>query len=626
MTNFKKRLIVFSLLIILTLSLTIVCIFISSSSDIVDISSKNPKILFEYGVGDAISVTNSIESIPVAEYDDNKISMQIMLDYEPYNDVIYEEQHLDGETFVEYSKRYHTTKNQELLSNINTNDFNVFVSEYTPYIFIDCNNGDTVNQVYTYAQDIADNEFINHIRIFPSSIYDLNTSLMEEARYENTIYDSEKGIQTSAATSSDTRITDYENFPAGTPYKGTGIKIGVLETGIFNTSHPNFSEITAEVVYDTSTSNTSQHPTMVASVLGGKYGYASSASIYYVDVNSETSYVGIERLINKGCHIINMSISASSCENNGEYDTGIEGYLDYIYTSTKVIMVAAASNYLDMKGTGGYVALPALCANIISVGSVNSTGVPSYFSSYNTKNDVRSNPNLVAVGETRRIEGFGYFDGTSFSTPAVTGAIALYFEKYGVKDFPSMLAILSATANDSIIDKSIQKIYWKEKNASGNYYTTTEYFYCANIPKNNGSYSRTGAGMLDVTALLNYSEYMLNFELTFPSTDFVDLKHVYLSAGQTIKFALAWQRNVTVTIDEFLWWETDRTYTLDPVADFDLYLYTNTGALKKSITSSDTNVEILTYTAETSGYYVVKVKPYSNYTEIYNINFAHVVN
>lgn len=86
----------------------------------------------------------------------------------------------------------------------------------------------------------------------------------------------------------------------------------------------------------------------MASVLGGWYGYAPKAEIYYVDVNSDCGYTGIEKLIDVGYSIINMSISLNSCYNNGEYDTGLEGYLDYIYISTKVIMVAAAGNTLNL--------------------------------------------------------------------------------------------------------------------------------------------------------------------------------------------------------------------------------------------------------------------------------------
>ena len=554
--------------------------------------------------------------------------MQIMFNYDHYSDALYENQSTEGETFVEYSKKYHTAKNQEFLSEIDTDDFDVFVSEYTPYIFINYREERTLDQVYDYAESIADNDFIDTIRIYPDNIYDLDLEAMEVANDKENVAEENEPQATTSST--DSRITTYENFPAGTTYKGSGIKIGLLDTGIFDTSHSNFSDITKEVVYDTYTNNdtssSAQHPTWVASVLGGKFGYASAASIYYVDVNSETGYVGIERLINKGCSIVNMSISANSCNNNGEYDTGLEGYLDYIYTSTKIIMVASASNNLNKEGRGGFVALPALCANVISVGSVNASGVPSHFSSYKTKNDVYSNPNIVAVGQSRQIGGgFGYRSGTSYSAPAVTGALAMYFGKNGVKDLPAVLAVLSATANDSIVDKTNKTINMLKEDSSGNWVSTGETLTCTNTLKTNGSRERTGAGMLDVTALMNYSNTMINYEITFTSNDYVELKQIYLSAGQTVQIALAWQRNATLTIDKFLWWETGRTYSSDTLADLDLHLFNSSGTEVDSSRAAMSNVEIISFTASTSGYYTIKLKPFSNYADTHNINYAYVI-
>ena len=624
MTKVKNRLIAISLLISLMLSFIVVGVHIASSE-----SSGKSKILFEYDSGGAIAVEDNIENLPSDAYsDDSNFAMQIMFNYDHYSDALYESQSKEGETFVEYSKKYHTAKNQEFLSEIDIEGFDVFVSEYTPYIFMNCREERTLDQVCDYAESISDNDFIDTIRIYPYSIYDLDLEAMEVASDEEYVAEENEPQATTAST--DSRRTNYDNFPAGTTYKGSGIKIGVLDTGIFDVNHSNFSDITREVVYDTYTSNDSspsaQHPTWVASVLGGKFGYASAASIYYVDVNSETSYVGIERLINKGCSIVNMSISENSCINNGEYDTGLEGYLDYIYTSTKIIMVASASNYLDIEGTGGYVSLPALCANVISVGSIDIRGIPSCFSSYRTKNDVYSNPNIVAVGQHRLVDGFGGKTGTSFSAPAVTGAIAMFFEKAGVQDLPAILAVLSATADDTVICEDSQVINMLQQNPdSGEYEPSGEVITCTNNLKPNGSRERTGAGALDVTALMNYSNGFVNYGIIYPSSDYYNLRDIYLTSGQTVKISLAWDRNATLTIEEFLWWETGRYYSSDALADFDLYLFERNGAELGSSIAGQTNVEILTYNVSTTGYYTIKLKPYSNYSSTRNICFAYVV-
>lgn len=614
MTRIRNKLIAFVLPISLILLLILTAVFITSAEK----THKN-KILFEYSSDGAIAVEDNIENIPNDVRSQNSdFALQIMFNYDHYNDDLYEMQSSEGESYLDYSKEYHTTKNQLYLSEIDTDNFEVFVSEYTPYVFLNYCGQNTLEQTYAYAESIADNDFIDTIRIFPSDVYALDLEALE-------VVDGEPDEPQSAVIQpiGDSIYHPYENFPDGTPYKGNGIKIGVLDTGIFDTSHGNFAGVTKEIVYDTYTSNdnpsSAYHPTWVAAVLGGSYGYAPRASLYYVDVNSETGYVGIERLINKGCSIVNMSISANSCLNNGEYNTGLEGYLDYIYTSTKIIMVASAGNNLDRIGTGGFVALPALCANVISVGSVTAAGVPSAFSSYNTKNLVYSNPNLVAVGSDRQITGIGNKSGTSFSAPAVTGALALYFEKNGVKELPEVLAVLSATANDSIINKSVQTISMSQKDASGQWVATDQTITCTNNLKENGSRERTGAGMLDITALLNYSNTLINYELTFTSNDYIELKEVYLSAGQTIQIGLAWQRNATLTN------VTDTTYSSNAMADIDLFLFNSNGLPVDSSIAVFTNVEIITYTAGASGYYTIRIKPISNYTDTHNINYAYVI-
>ncbi len=108
-------------------------------------------------------------------------------------------------------------------------------------------------------------------------------------------------------------------------------------------------------------------------------------------------------------------------------------------------------------------------------------------------------------------------------------------------------------------------------------------------------------------------------------TDFVVLKDIYLTAGQTVQIAVAWQRNATLDIDKFLWWETGRTYSSDTLADFDIYLYDKNGSWMNSSTESLSNVEIITFTASTDGYYYLNLKPYSNYEDTHNINYAYVI-
>jgi hypothetical protein len=201
----------------------------------------------------------------------------------------------------------------------------------------------------------------------------------------------------------------------------------------------------------------------------------------------------------------------------------------------------------------------------------------------------------------------------------------MYFSKNGVKELPAVLSVLSATADNSAVSKTSRTISMYELDSSNNYVLSGNTITCTNNKKSNGSYERTGAGLLDVTSLMNYSNTLINYEITFTSNENVELKTIYISAGETIKVSLAWQRNATLEISKFLWWETGRTYSSDKLADFDLKLYNSNGSYVTASNAINTNVEILSYTATTGGYYTIIIKPYSNYADTHNINYAYTI-
>ena len=583
------------------------------------------KVLYEYG-DKSINVTSDTNDIVDSIKNESTYTMQILLDYPKYDDSIFKKIKCENESYLNCSKKYHLLQNRKFLKELDIEKNDCFVSEYTPFIFMNYSENKSFDDVRIIANKIANYEFVESVRVFNPDIYKLDLTSMEKNEIGTSVV-TEKSVLSSPPSNIDMRTTQYDNFPSQTYYKGRNIKIGILDTGIFRTNHFNFTDVISECVYDSYNEvGETEHPTMVASVLGGKFGYASLASLYYVDVNSDVGYVGIERLINKGCNIVNMSISARSCENNGEYDTGLEAYLDYIYDSTRIIMVAAAGNYLNEEGSGGFVTLPALCANVISVGSITSDGVPSDFSSYRIKNVVESNPNLVAVGSNRYISSdYRSVSGTSFSSPAVSGAIALFFEKNGIKELPEVLAVLSATANDSIIDKTIKNINMFRLDENGRWVSNGNTIVCSNNLKSNGTRERTGAGALDVTALLNYENYGLNGEVYLEPNSNIGLRQDYFFEGQTIKISCAWQRNASLTVEKNFWgFEIGRTYSLEPIVDVDLCLYDTKGNVISRCYSVLANVEVLTTTISKSGNYEIRLQTFSNCKDLHNLNYAYV--
>ena len=92
-------------------------------------------------------------------------SLQVAFNYPSYDNDVYESERLDGESYVECSKRYHSKHNQDYVNRIDTKDYEVFVSSYTPFVFITLPEGTSFEDAYNYALKLGAKSFVSGIWI-----------------------------------------------------------------------------------------------------------------------------------------------------------------------------------------------------------------------------------------------------------------------------------------------------------------------------------------------------------------------------------------------------------------------------------------------------------------------------
>lgn len=250
---------------------------------------------------------------------------------------------------------------------------------------------------------------------------------------------------------SDTVAIIRGNQAINAGYKGTGIRVGMIETGNPNTS---LMGTDGNNIYvnnpDNTATNTTNHATMVAGIIKKM---APSCKIYSRATSQSGSVPShVEALISEvSPHVINISYGTNG---SGVYDS-VSRDIDAIIRNTNIPIITTTGN--TGAGKTQYINNVGLAPNAITVGNVTSSGTdPTANNAFDfhqtsiylemTNANVVNKPDVCAPG-TVKIYGIESF-GTSFSAPHVTGAVVQMLSRNSsLMGKPTLIkAILMASA------------------------------------------------------------------------------------------------------------------------------------------------------------------------------------
>jgi hypothetical protein len=418
--------------------------------------------------------------------------------------------------------------------------------------------------------------------------------------------------------------TKGSSFNSGQGYRGTGIRIGIIEPNRqeFVRNTPMLSGIgTARLVFANDAGpggipliplNADQeHATMVTSLIVGQSvtvsgrtyeGIVPLAIVFQTPIETDVDvHRAIQNLVNRGAHVINYS------GGNRNPETGYESHdreVDRLINSTFVVFVNSAGNYHSTWNSHGRVTSPGKALNAITVGNAatkssnNATAPTPYWmydgenimkdgaSAFNHVSTIPNKPDISApgtnIGYVRSNNNVIHRTGTSYAAPFVTGVVAQMMQARADLRFnPHIVkSILIAGAFSVLIQRP--------PNDSAN----------TLVSNSNHIWTKSGAGLVNARQSVLIAEANRYRDHRFINMSNWSVSLGNLSAGQRIRVVATFLRSNNSTISTALDYDNIHIRVLN-----------SSGGTVASSTSNVQNVEIVEFNVSSNGSYSISVTP-----------------
>jgi serine protease AprX len=266
-------------------------------------------------------------------------------------------------------------------------------------------------------------------------------------------------------------------------YTGTGMSVAVLDAGFPNVNTmASFQRLRdagnllddydfVNRDHDVYTNTSSSHGTWVLSTMAGyvenQYvGTAPDAS-YYLFITEDAPFENpveesywveaAERADSLGVDVINTSLGYTTYDNpNYNYTMAdMDGNTAFITQGANMafekgmLLVNSAGN--SGNDSWGIVGAPADAAGVLSVGAVKSDGTYASFSSRGNATQPTRKPDVVAQGQASYVidinDAIGTLNGTSFSSPIMTGGIVCLWQALPNKTNAEIMQLVRESAS-----------------------------------------------------------------------------------------------------------------------------------------------------------------------------------